>query len=66
MNDIDRLEGVIGLQQAMTARQYQDQLLIEQGKFDLALDIKHKFGIDEAIRLTGFSRQELEKEELNK
>ncbi len=53
----------------MTAREYQDQLLIEQGidlgKLDLALDIKEKIGIDEAVRLTGFSKEELENEKLN-
>ena len=49
----------------MTAREYQNQLLIEQGKLDLALDIKEKFGIDEAVRLTGFSIEELENEKLN-
>ena len=49
----------------MTAREYQNQLLIEQGKLDLALDIKEKFGIDEAVRLTGFSKEELENEKLN-
>ena len=49
----------------MTAREYQDQLLIKQGKLDLALDIKEKFGIDEAVRLTGFSKEELENEKLN-
>lgn len=31
LEDIERLEGVIGLQKAMTARQFQDQLLINQG-----------------------------------
>ena len=56
---------MIGLQKAMTAREYQNQLLIEQGKLDLALDIKEKFGIDEAVRLTGFSKEELENEKLN-
>ena len=49
----------------MTAREYQNQLLIEQGKLDLALDLKEKFGIDEAVRLTGFSKEELENEKLN-
>ena len=42
---------MIGLQKAMTAREYQDQLLIEQGiargKLYLALVIKEKFGIAE-------------------
>ena len=69
LDDIVRLEEVIGLQKAMTAREYQDQLLIEQGidlgKLDLALDIKEKIGIDEAVRLTGFSKEELENEKLN-
>ena len=53
----------------MTAREYQDQLLIEQGiargKLYLALVIKEKFGIDEAVRLTGFSKEELENKKLN-
>lgn len=38
LKDISRLEGVIGLHERMTARQYQDKLLIEQGR---------KIGFDE-------------------
>lgn len=38
----------------------------EEGMFDLAIKYKHEYGIDEAIRFSGFSREELEKEELNK
>ena len=38
----------------------------EKGMFDLALKIKHEYGIDEAVRFSGFSREELEKEELNR
>jgi hypothetical protein len=33
LDDIERLEGEIGLQEAMTAKQFQDQKLIWQGEF---------------------------------
>ena len=61
---------VIGLQEAITAREFQDQKLIEQGiaqgKFAMALELKKELGIGEAARISGFSIEELEKEELNK
>ncbi len=66
LDDIERLEGVIGLQEAITAREFQDRLLIDRGKFARALEIKKKLGISEATRISGFSIEELEKEELNK
>ena len=90
LDDIERLEGVIGLQKAMTAREYQDKLLIDQGieqginqgieqgfnqgieqgidqgKFDMALKLKDELGIDEAVRISGFSRKELERGKLDR
>lgn len=69
IDDIERLEGVIGLQQAKTAMDFQNQLLIEQGieqgRFDMALEIKRAEGIEKAIAMSGFSREELENEKLN-
>lgn len=38
----------------------------EEAMFDFAIKYKHEHGIDEAIRFTGFSREELENEELNR
>ncbi|WP_458406273.1 hypothetical protein [Methanobrevibacter sp.] len=38
----------------------------EEGEFKMAIKIKKSFGIEEAIRLTGFSREELENEVLNR
>lgn len=71
LDDIERLEEVIGLRKAMTAREYQDKLLIEQGieqgiergfdkgKFEMALKFMDELGIDEAVRISGFSKEEL-------
>ena len=57
------------LKQAMTARDFQDQLLIaqgiEQGRFEMALEIKRVMGIEKAIAMSGFSKEELEREKLN-
>ena len=53
----------------MTARDFQDQLLIaqgiEQGRFEMALEIKRVMGIEKAIAMSGFSKEELEREKLN-
>ena len=61
--------GVIDLKQAMSARDFQDQLLIEQGieqgRFEMALEIKRVMGIEKAITISGFSKEELESEKLN-
>ncbi len=53
------------LKQAMTARDFQNQLLIEQGRFEMALEIKRVMGIEKAIAISGFSKEELESEKLN-
>ena len=73
IEDIIRLEGVIGLQKAMTAMEFQHQSLIkqgfdqgvDQGRFEMALVIKEKRGIEEAVLLSGFSREELERGKMN-
>ena len=57
--------GVIGLQKAMSAMEYQKQLIFEQGKFEVALKIKEVDGIEKAIAMSGFSREELESGKLN-
>ncbi|MBQ6344652.1 MAG: hypothetical protein IJI96_00880 [Methanobrevibacter sp.] len=53
------------MKQAMTARDFQNQLLIEQGRFEMALEIKRVMGIEKAIAISGFSKEELESEKLN-
>jgi hypothetical protein len=75
--DIYNLEGVIGLQEAITAMEHQNNLLIkqgidqgieqgiEQGNFQMALKVKKEFGIDKAVEMSGFSKEELENEKLN-
>ena len=64
--DIERLEGVIGLQEAITAKQFQDQKLIHQGEFNLALKLKKEIGIEKILEITDFTREELESEKLNR
>ncbi|WP_292879149.1 hypothetical protein [Methanobrevibacter sp.] len=39
---------------------------LEQGEFNMALKIKRFWGIDEAVRLSNFSKKELEEEILGK
>lgn len=56
---------MIGLQKVMTAREFQDQLLIEQGRFLMALRIMDEEGIDKAVKISGFSREELENRKMN-
>lgn len=74
---INELEKVIKLQKAMTAMEYQYQKIRQEGiregrdkgiidgKFELAIKIKHDLGIEKALELTNFTKEELEKEELN-
>ena len=38
----------------------------KEAMFNIAIKYKHENGIDEAVRFSGFSREELEKEELNR
>lgn len=78
LDDIRRLEEVIDLSAASNDVLRQEQRLIdkgikqgieqgiEQGAFDLALKIKRDLGLEKAIELSGFSRQELESEKLNR
>lgn len=66
LDDIERLEGEIGLQEAMTAKQFQDQKLIEQGEFKVALKVKKLFGIKSALLIADFTEEELENERLNR
>ena len=57
---------------AMTAMDYQMQAIenraiekgIVEGEFSMALKIKEKYGIEKAIEISGFSREELESEKL--
>ena len=39
---------------------------LEQGKFDMALKIKKMIGLDEATRISGFTKEELKNEILNR
>lgn len=66
ISDIDRLEEVIGLQEAVTAMQFQKQKLIDLGAFEMAIKFKNALGIEKAIEISGFSREELESEKLNR
>ena len=78
LEDIVRLEGVIGLQEAVTAKQFQDQKLIDQGydqgygqgygqgAFELALKFKKIIGIEKIVENTDFTKEELENEKLNR
>jgi hypothetical protein len=58
---------VIGLQKVITAREYQNKLIFNQGIgqgkefgcFALAIKLKYELGIDETVTVTGFSKQEL-------
>ena len=73
LDDINRLEEVIGLQEAVTAKQFQDQKLIDQGiiqgraqgAFEIALNVKNTFGIEHALKICDFTKEELEIEKLN-
>jgi hypothetical protein len=49
----------------VTAIEYQNNLLIKQGIFQMALKVKREFGIDKAVEMSGFSKEELENERLN-
>jgi hypothetical protein len=57
----------------VTAMEHQNNLLIkqgieqgiEQGNFQMALKVKREFGIDKAVEMSGFSKEELENEKLN-
>ena len=37
----------------------------EEGRFNLAIELKNTLGIDKAIELSGFTRKELENEKLS-
>ena len=54
----------------ITAKQYQDQKLIDQGynkgSFETALKVKKLFGIEKALQICDFTREELENEKLNR
>ncbi len=78
LDDIIRLEGVIDLSGESTAfRQYKDGLInqgieqgIEQGtkigSFEMALKLKKALGLEKAVEISGFSREELENEQFDR
>ena len=59
--------------QQKTAKQFQDQKLIDQGiiqgraqgAFEIALNVKNTLGIENALKICDFTREELENEKLN-
>ena len=59
--------------QQITAKQFQDQKLINQGitqgrvqgAFEIALNVKNRFGIEHALKICDFTKEELEIEKLN-
>ncbi len=77
LKDINRLEEVIGLQNSCIAMKQRDQHLqdkflkqgieqgVKKGSFELALKIKQTFGLEYALEMTDFTREELENEKLN-
>ncbi len=56
--------------QEITAKQFQDQKLINQGynqgAFELALKFKKILGIEKVAEISDFTREELESERLNR
>ena len=60
LEDIDRLEGVIGVPGTITAMDCQRQALRDEVMFEMALKIKDKYGIEDAAEISGFSIEELE------
>ena len=74
LEDIIRLEGVIGLKNVCIGLQQRDQALINrtrvealmEGNFEMALKFKDIFGIDAIVENTDFSREELESGKLNR
>ena len=71
--DIERLEDVVGLKLAGSNLEYPDNWYVDalfssgkvegrvEGRLEMAVRIKDAFGIDEAIRISGFSREEIER-----
>ena len=59
--------GVIGLEEPMTAMEFQRKLMEEkiynkgmrEGRLALARQLVDTFGIDEMVKLSGFSKEEL-------
>ena len=43
----------------MTAREFQDKLLIEKGALNMACKFVPEYGVDMVSRISGFSREEL-------
>ena len=78
LDDINRLEEVIDLSAGINDVRRQEKRLIdkgikqgrkqgfEQGAFDMALKVKRVFGLEKALEICDFSRQELESEKLNR
>lgn len=66
LTDITRLEGVIGLQKVCIALKQRDQHLVEQGAFKTALRVKKVLGLEQALLISDFTREELENEKLNR
>lgn len=50
--------------QEITAKQFQDQKLMDQAAFELALKFKKILGIEKVAEISDFTREELESERL--
>ena len=65
LNDIERLEGGIGFQEAITAREFQDQKLIDkgiaQGKFAMTIEFKKEVGLVRLLESVVFLLKNLKK-----
>lgn len=69
VEDIKRLEKVIGLSKANTARYFVEQRIFNEGYAEgraegqllMAIKLVDKFGVDVIVDASGFSREELSK-----
>lgn len=65
VEDIKRLEKVIGLSKANTARYFVEQRIFNEGYAEgqllMAIKLVGKFGVDVVCEISGFSREELSK-----
>ena len=52
--------------QEITAKQFQDQKLMDQGAFKIAINAKKILGIEYALQIYDFTKEELENEKLNR
>ena len=58
------------MKKVKTAMEYHDEYLISKGKiegsFEGAIKVKREFGLEKALKLFDFTREELESEKVNR